>query len=433
MKTMKSSFFAVALAALAASAEVSVSVDSFTDLGNGDVRIEYTLSGAPAVVTMDIETNDLGAWESIGGEHVRNVSEDSAVFRRVDSDGRHAIVWRAGIDWPGNSVADGVRAKITAWPLTDTPAYMVVDISSNATPQTVRRYYPAVEFLPGGILDNLDYRTSKIVMRKIPAKGVTWQMGSETTESNRDADEALHTVTFDHNYYAGVFEVTQAQFALVAGDRKPSYFSNVGYATLRPVEKVSWAVARMCDVSSNAVVTAHYPPNAPYAGSFLGRLRGKTGIDFDLPSEAEWEYACRAGHGSGKSGDGTELNGANLPGRYNTKGGYPKAGDENYGNTVTNQWTAANGTAECGSFAPNSWGLYDMQGNVVEWCLDWYKADISALNGAVNTEGATFRVCRGGAWDQSFAFVRPASRDFSNPVSDAMRRGIRVFCRAGLE
>ena len=430
MKSMKSiGSILAAVAPLAVLADLSVSDVRLEDDGNGDAVITYTLSGAPAVVTMDIETNDLGEWESIGGSHVRNISEDAQMFRRVEADGMYSFKWRASADWPGNSLASGVRAKVTAWPVTNTPAYMVVDISTVATAATPKRYYPAVEFLPGGILDNLDYRTTKLVMRKVMAKGVTWKMGGNSS---------LHEVMLTNNYYVGVFQITQAQWTLVTGGNS-SEFSNAEHSSLRPAECVSWLRARAQAANgshSTALTSAHMPyiwPNAPHADSFLGLLRDKTGLDFDLPGEAQWEFACRAGHGNGYFGNGAAYNIANLPGRCSSNGGYPRVGDENYGNTGTNNWTSANGTAEVGSYAPNSWGIYDMQGNVTEWCLDVYTNNISTLRGAISTAGTGGRVCRGGGWDQGLSYTASETRDQSNPASKTKRRGIRVFCRAGLE
>ena len=430
MNSMKSiKILLAATAPLAVLADLSVSGVKLEDDGSGDAVITYTLSGAPAVVTLDIETNDLGEWESIGGQHVRNIPGDAPMFRRVEADGTYSFKWRASADWPGNSLASGVRAKVTAWPVTNTPAYMVVDISSTATAATPKRYYPAVEFLPGGILDNLDYRTTKLVMRKVMAKGVTWKMGS---------NNSLHEVMLTNNYYVGVFQITQAQWTLITGGNV-SGFVNAEHSSLRPAENASWIRVRAQAANGShgtSVTTAHTPyfwPNDPHTGSLLGLLRSKTGLDFDLPGEAQWEFACRAGHGNGYFGNGAAYNIANLPGRCNANGGNPRVGDENYGNTDTNNWTSANGTAECGSYAPNSWGIYDMQGNVTEWCLDVYTNNISTLHGAISTAGTGHRVCRGGGWDQGLGNTASETRDFSNPASATKRRGVRVFCRAGLE
>ena len=180
------------------------------------VTISYTLSDAPAVITLDVQTNNTqGTWASIGGVAVCNAQGD--VWKKVET-GNHTITWHPDLSWPDHKIADGgARAVVTAWTLDNTPDYMVVDISAGAQPNT-QRYYPAVEFLPGGLLEDPIYRTSTIVMRKIMAKGVTWTMGSTPLESdaNRNATrEATHQVTLTNNYYIGVFEVTQDQWALI--------------------------------------------------------------------------------------------------------------------------------------------------------------------------------------------------------------------------
>ena len=191
------------------------------------VTITYELSNAPngAVVTLDVQTNKTGAvtandadWVSIGGEAVCNAQ--GAVWRKVtsadaDGQGKYTITWRPDRSWEGHKVElanGGARAVVTAWALDNPPDYMVVDVSSAAQPNT-QKYYPAVDFLPGGILENPDYRTGMLVLRKIMAKDVTWMMGSTTLEGGaaRNATrEATHQVTLTNNYYFGVFPVTQA-------------------------------------------------------------------------------------------------------------------------------------------------------------------------------------------------------------------------------
>ena len=127
------------------------------------------------------------------------------------------------------------------------------------------------------------------------------------------------------------------------------------------------------------------------SGSFLGKLRAKTGQTFDLPTEAQWEYACRAG-------TTTALNtGKNL-----TSTGWDYAMDE-AGRYSYNQKDGKGGYSEhtkVGSYLPNAWGLYDMHGNVGEWCLDWYTAGIgsSAVTDPKGPNSGEYRVVRGGGW-----------------------------------
>jgi formylglycine-generating enzyme required for sulfatase activity len=186
---------------------------------------------------------------------------------------------------------------------------MVVDISAGAKPNT-QRYYPAVEFLPGGLFGRDEYRTTQIVMRKIMAKNVTWTMGSTSDETWRSTSgsEDTHRVMLTNNYYIGVFEVTQTQWSLIQSKREwPSNFKNIEYRAKRPVEKVSYNEIRNNSGDDNVANPDYDWPIAPNENSFLGLLRSQTGIDFDLPSETQWEFAARAGNGDAKWGDGSRI------------------------------------------------------------------------------------------------------------------------------
>ena len=425
------------------------------------VTIEYTLEDAPAVITLDVQTNantsataeDPG-WTSIGGEGVSNAKGD--VWKKVApglTEGNSfngTITWRPDLSWPDHNIADGgARAVVTAWSLDNTPDYMVVDISEGAQ-QNTQKYYPGVDFLPGSqpgqkgaITNNPIYKTTTLVMRKIMAKDVTWTMGSTSLETKRRAArEATHQVTLTNNYYIGVFEVTQAQWASIKGDY-PSYFNNVEYRATRPVEMVGYGNSRTANDS-----TCNWPA-PPHADSFLGKLRSRTGIDFDLPGEAQWEFAARAGNGDTKWGDGSGIKNTNTDANLNLIGRYAMNGGYIDGSTRPGQDCGPeNATAIVGSYAPNDWGLYDTAGNVYELCLDWFEDDITTYGGNVNVNleaplntlsgnpGAQ-RVYKGGAWHHeddtigSAGVCRPAYR-FYPPSGTGNHKGLRVVCTAGL-
>ncbi len=412
------------------------------------VTISYTLSDAPAVVTVDVQTNATmdgqTVWASIGGANIQQMAGD--VWRRVEP-GARTVLWRPDLSWPDHRIADGgARAVVTAWALDNTPDYMVVDVSAAAQPGT-QRYYPAADFLPGGLLANPDYRTTKLVMRKVMAKGVAWTMGSTPLETKRwGAREATHPVTLTHNYYVGVFPITQAQWDLVQSARlAPSYFNNAADRAMRPVEQVCYNEIR--NGANSTADSAFDWPNDPNPASFLGLLRARTGLDFDLPFEAQWEFAARAGNGDTRWGDGSGILNADadtnldMLGRYARNGGRVPQDGGGYADP-SRDCGAANGTAPVGSYAPNAWGLYDTAGNVWEWCLDWFEEDISAHGGAVNADpsnpantlsgapGVT-RVLRGGSWVGAAGNCRPACRNNGVPVNRYGDFGFRVLCSAG--
>ncbi len=226
-------------------------------------------------------------------------------------------------------------------------------------------------------------------------------------------------------------------------DTNPSRYKNAEYRAMRPVEMVTYNEIRNSSSSENNAEFDY--PAYPNPSSYLGLLYLRTGIRFDLPSEAQWEFAARAGNGNTKYGDGSGIQNksgndsdANLDliGRYSLNGGLVKNGNSYV--DPSSSCGPTNGTAIVGSYKPNDWGLYDMHGNVWEWCVDWYADDIASLNGAVNTtvqDGSPYRIKRGGAATHSSEYCRPAYRYRGGPsnTATAVGAGFRVMCYAGLQ
>ena len=452
------SLLVVAAAAAAFAAPDVTNVQMSQNAGNCKVTITYTLS-EPAVVTLDILTNATPnaatGWASIGGEHICNAQGD--VWKKVETAGTHTITWRPAESWldeygDGFKVADGcAKARVSAWPLDNTPDYMVVDISAAAQPNT-QRYYPRVDFLPGSelgqkgaVTNNPAYKTSMLVMRKIMAKDVTWTMGATTQEGYwRQNNEATHQVTLTNNYYIGVFEVTQSQWMQMNMGSSYIQFTSGANSSWQPVEGVNWSWLRLAGPSD--VASTYNWPNPPHGSSFLGKLRTYTGLDFDLPSYAQWEFAARAGNGDMHWGDGSKI--------LCTTRNHPS--DENFFRLGRSNSNGGNvdgvdvGPAVVGSYQPNDWGIYDMHGNLWEWCLDWYQDDISGCNGAVNINFADNTKCfnganpdsykrirAGGSWYTSPGDCRPARHDGlaqnRTTGSPCWYMGFRVACQAGLK
>ena len=246
-------------------------------------------------------------------------------------------------------------------------------------------------------------------------------MGSPSDEWTRNGDETLHGVVLTKPFYIGVFECTQKQYELVMGGN-PS--SRKGMQ--RPVELVSYNQIR------GAVNGAGWPThNQVDADSFMGRLRSKANMLFDLPTEAQWEYACRAGTStslnSGKNYDwGENCNEVARWARNSKNSGSDYKYDGKSGYTQT---------AIVGCYRENAWGLYDMHGNVEELCRDFYNGGLSA-KGVVDPSGAnssrdyssnSCRVCRGGNFDSNSS-LRSAWRGHVEPSATYGSVGFRVYC-----
>jgi uncharacterized protein (TIGR02996 family) len=237
-----------------------------------------------------------------------------------------------------------------------------------------------------------------------------FRMGSPSSEKDRMEDEGpLHEVEITQAFYLGVFPVTQAQYETVMG-RNPSFFCTTGHGkdsvagldtSSFPVEQVSWDDAL----------------------AFVERLsalpeKKEQGRKYRLPSEAEWEYACRGGSASSTAvAFGHRLSSTQA----NFHGSYPYGGAE--------EGPSLEHSCKVGSYAPNAFGLYDMHGNVWEWCLDWYAEDYYATSPRENPPGpseGSNRVIRGGDWDDSGRDCRSAYRFWHSPVHRLDTIGFRV-------
>lgn len=409
---------AAALCALAGAAVVSApdvsGVTMAQDAVSRVVTVSYTLADGPAIVTVDVRTNGV----SIGGANLWHFTGD--VNRLVES-GARTMTWRPDRAWPGHKIDSGVTAVVTAWAPDTPPDVMVVPLDGTGGPV---EYYADLAAVPGGVT-NAVYKTAKMAFRKIPAANVSWRMGSPAWETGRTvARETPHVVTLTNDYYMGVFPVTQEQYAIVPGGSYPSW-ATVDRAA-RPVEQVS-----LDDLRGTAAAGYNWPTNghAVAPESFIGKLRTLTGMAFDLPTEAEWEFACRAGTGTALY-NGQELTGGtastntlNALARYRYGGGFLDMGA-----TIPAQTTPAadGGTAEVGSYEPNPWGLYDMLGNVWERCLDWDQESPLGYDSLTGPFSGTARVVRGGSWRNDAFSCRSAYRSSYQPSGREYAIGFRL-------
>jgi peptidyl-prolyl cis-trans isomerase A (cyclophilin A) len=203
-------------------------------------------------------------------------------------------------------------------------------------------------------------------------------MGSPPDEPERRPDEAQVEVTLTKGFWMGKYEVTQGQWKRVAGKLPGELTAEGGEGDEFPVGNVNYPEAEAFCLKLTK----------------MGRQSGELppGWEFRLPTEAQWEYACRAGTKTATSfGDKLGSTQANFQGRsYN--------GAE--------QGPSLNRATKVGSYRANAWGLHDMHGNIYEWCRDWYHQqlpggndpDLSSLKGPMNRDGTFSRVRRGGAW-----------------------------------
>jgi formylglycine-generating enzyme required for sulfatase activity len=217
--------------------------------------------------------------------------------------------------------------------------------------------------------------TTSIGMKLVRIPAGKFLMGSPATEAERDVEELQHEVVISRPFYLGVHEVTQGEYEKIMG-KNPSFFK---LGPDFPVEQVKQQQAmEFCKKLSDLPAEK------------------KAGRSYRLPTEAEWEYACRAGTTTAFAlGDGLSSKQANFN------------GNNPYGDAAKGPYLQK--TAKVGSYAPNAWGLYDMQGNVWEWCSDWYDPDYYKNSPRDDPQGPPKGVLETGFKNQFFAVVRGGS------------------------
>lgn len=224
-----------------------------------------------------------------------------------------------------------------------------------------------------------------ITMKMVLIPAGEFMMGSpDSDEYAASREKPKHRVKIGKPYYLGVYEVRQSEYEKVMGDKPWSGKSYVKEGADYPATKVSWKDAQ----------------------EFCRKLSTKEGRTYRLPTEAEWEYACRAGSNTAYCfGDSPD-----------------KLDDYS--------WSYANsGPYPVGEKRPNPWGLYDMHGNVWEWCSDWYDSAYYKNSPTEDPTGATSgsrRVYRGGCWNNNAKDCRSAIRGYFNPDETGFALGFRV-------
>lgn len=372
MKSFQKAFCAL-LAGLVGFGVVAATVSDVTARQrypwNGKVDIDYTITGsniANTALVLTLKDYDTKRVYSLTGE------------------GQHHITWNKTDLVTSNTT---VKISLVPYGVTTVPdgPYCVVDLSGG--PDATLWLVSSLPSMPSGGWTDV-YKTTKLVLRRIPAG--SFIMGSNQTNKS-------HQVTLTRSFYMGVFEVTQKQWELVMGSW-PEDSSPIPFCDTNPAYNISYYDIRG---------SSQWPTSGVIGvSSFIGKLRAKTGLDFDLPTEAQWEYACRAG---------------------TTTAYY-------WGDTIdgTYVWYEGNSdgvTHPVGTKVPNIWGLYDMSGNVREWCRDRSGTLAYGID-PVGSISGSYWIFRGGDYSSegslNIARCTSSYRSSSNPYFRSFGLGFRL-------
>ncbi|MDO5489387.1 MAG: SUMF1/EgtB/PvdO family nonheme iron enzyme [Bacteroidaceae bacterium] len=225
--------------------------------------------------------------------------------------------------------------------------------------------------------DTKQYNVGGAVFKMIKVQAGTFKMGSTTGDSD---EQPVHSVTISKDYYIGETEVTQELWTTVMGNNPSKFASDSQF----PVENVSWNDCQ----------------------TFISKLNSLTGANFRLPTEAEWEYAARGG---------------------NKSAGYTYSGSNTIDDVAWYQINSGNEPHVVKTKMSNELGIYDMAGNVYEWCSDWYGSYSSAaVTDPTGASSGSDRVVRGGTWSVIANHCRCAGRYYSTPTNSTPILGLRL-------
>ena len=406
---LKTTILAVAAAIAACTAMSDVSVEDVKCIQrypwNGLVDIEYTIACDDQEA--EIYVNPVGFNGDTGLTVFPTHFTGDGATNTVKA-GKHTMVWDAKADMGNLFASKNFQIKMYAGK-TLAP-YVVVDLSSGPDGE----HFPIRYSLTGPDISDDACRTTELWLRLIPPG--TFMMGSPSDELGRSDNEDLHKVTITEPFYIGVFEVTIGQWRKVVGNDVPN-----GESDVMPMGDKRYHY----DIRG-------YDFDSVYSGSFIGKLIAKTAKSgFDLPTEAQWEYACRCGTVSALY-TGKNLSGSEGCNNLNSLAAY-KA------NTSKLQ--------KVGSYEPNGLGLYDMYGNVAEFCRDGsmehlgWEALFNPLI-RIDSDDKRHRILKGGMRTDPASACRSAARVSQqlqngniDPVYGSTKRewGFRISCPGNLQ
>ena len=379
------------------------------------VKVTYSVS-EPAIVTWSVQTNGV----AVDAQRLKRVWGD---VNRKTSGENCAFFWAMGEDLPdADGSVESLTVVLTAWALDAPPNYMVVDLKGINNVM----FFESAESIPGGV-DNRLYKTERMIMRKIPAKGVVWHMSSQSGEDGRNgALEIYHEVELTADYYLGIYPVTMMQSEVVGKASGNCLFYGSKDWEMKPYNNLSYLLARgeSADAKWGKSNQSHHVDTA--SAYYLQAFRARTGLEIDFPTEAQWEFACRAGRKGMFYSGTTDMD----------EIGWNK---DNWSNDPA---CSSNELHVVGLLEPNAFGLYDMHGNVREWCLDWCSTNGTFSDGSKATDPAgpdmadsygNQRVLRGGGYDKAKTDCRSATRGYMIWGQSAGSAGWRACCPAVIQ
>lgn len=336
-----------------------------------------------------VATNDY-SMPTVTTNEVTNITAISATCGGNVTDDGGLTVTARGVCWstsPNPTIndshtTDGAGIGAFTSSLSNLSDYATYYVRAYATNSKGTRYGNQVMFMTAG--GSISFTVNGVTFEMVDVAGGTFTMGGTSEQGSDVYDNELptHSVTLS-SFHLGKYEVTQALWQAVMGSN-PSYFSGSD----QPVEQVSWNDCQEFITQLNQLCSS--------------QLNGK---QFTLPTEAQWEYAARGGNQSMH---------------------YKYSGNNTIGNVAWCYDNSGSTTHSVGTKSPNELGIYDMSGNVWEWCQDWYGSYSSSQTNPTGPSSGYYRVYRGGSWSYNAEYCRVSNRNYYDLVNHYGNLGFRL-------